>query len=218
MPAPLTKHHAFDHFISTQYPKTYMDHDFMYPAVDLRWNEELDETERAEVQALIDTYVEPAYYLNFHHVENHCLNTTVNSSGSPALLQTFIVSPDIPAVDGKGQVDSYLGDLKTIAEFLLDDTSVLTNWDDSPVSVVVKVHCLTKGVDIATHTTDITSILTNWKNNPASSYTAFESIQMYGFYGTLPDYDCIWQLYAHVTLPGVGVKFNSLQKIYYQVE
>jgi len=209
---------AFSDYIQNLYPTTFV----LYTANDgvtifLTFNQPMDADQLETLQTQVSSFVNPPYYLVFDHVENHCLATPQNLTIVPIVMQTMIMSQTMQT-NGIGGQTSYLANMKTVAEIDLPNVASLSNLDPTvtPVNFTLTMQDITRTVQIASVTTDISSVISGWLAGTITDPT-YHSTQIYGLYGMFPDYDTIVQILGNVNIPNIGLKLNSLQKIYFNV-
>ena len=221
----INKNTAFTDFMTNLYPDIFVSHNSISPTeVEVTFNRELTPEEQISIGNAVSAYVESIYYLVLHHTETQLMNTDYTNSSDFKILQSFIMPPDNEFInENKIDVNTHLGDIKTIIEIATDDVTFTNTWDPvtNPIIISLQIYCLTKELIVTTDDIDITSIVSAWKNaDPplTGEKHAWKTHQIYGLYNVLPNHDCIWQTSLKTNNANIKLKLNGLQKLYYTLD
>lgn len=167
---------------------------------------------------LVNDYVDPSVFLQFHHTETIALHshftkdTDISSSDDLSIIQTLIFSAN------KCNGGDVLDTAKTVVEYYCPNPQLFT---ETSGSIILELYDITRDVIISSQTIDLEEIATNWNTLAASGSTSpntmYKSFSFTGLMNKTPSYDCIWQFRGVASHASFTFRINGLQYIYYDI-
>ena len=193
----------------------YVDMSYADPDLSIDTLEPLDETTLAELQTLVDNYVDPDVFLVLKSTITDPANSKATSSTSPMVVQTFIfASRD---TDGQGVLNS----MKTVIEYSTPDVSTFAGEELLECTTTFQIYCYTRSVLLTSVDVNVDDILASWQtmanNSETGPRSVFRSIQIEGLRTLVTDYDCIWQYKLAVSNTDVTARAHGIQWLYYDL-
>lgn len=207
----ITKPSAFDYYLMQNIidPTIYDGVSTSGNTVIILTKRELTQPEIDNITQLINTYTDPAVFLQYNHTESSPAYSDFCNSTSLCQLQTLIFV-------NRNSDNVVLDSCKTIMTYSADDVSLFANVPTA--SITFEIFDITRNWQIASQTIDITNnILATWKTQGTGNNESYLSAIFTGLYDKVPDYDCIWQFRASVSDSNFKIRMNGLQYIFYNI-
>jgi hypothetical protein len=187
--------------------------------ISVQVSRELTTSELTALTTLVESYTDPAYFLNFNHTENLALHSHFTTDfdnvviDNKNILQTFIFS-------NRNNNGLVLDSCKTIVEYNCPNVQNFANTTSG--SINLGISDVTRGITITEKTIDISNIASQWntlaQTGSTSSSTIFTSTSFEGLMNKTTGYDCIWQLVGNVSDSSkFTFRLNGLQFLFYDV-
>ena len=211
----IVKFNAFEFYMRAQLPDLYQGFSSSENTFTFYTTNVLSAEEEARYASIVNAYVDPSYWLEFNHTDNHFLKTNKVNSTSNTVISTFIVSPYADAQNG-----TVMGSMKTVVGYTTSDITHFLGWDgESPMTLTLELYDYSQGQVIQTLVQDVADVATAWRSRArlgeSGSAQIWRSLQIYGLKDANPGSDCIWQFRAKVSNPLLDASLDGLQRLYY---
>ena len=208
---------AIDNYLKTNDAPLYVNCGLTEPTLTVNTSAALTADQLTTLTNLVNTYIEPPYYLTFARTESTTLHShytndpdLIEATNGNKIVQTMIFSNrNTP----NGEV---LDCSKTILEFCSPNVHDFINTTTG--SVQFEIYDITRNFQISQQTIDIFNIATQWntlaQTGLTTSNTVFQTTVCPGLLNKSTNYDCIWQFRLSTSNPTFTCRMNGLQYIF----
>ena len=208
---------ALDNYLKTNDAPLYVNINVSGTTVTVNTSDTLTSEQLTTLTNLVNSYLEPPYYLTFARTESNALHShytndsdLVEATNGSKIVQTMIFT-NRNTLNGE-----VLDCAKTILEFSTSNIQDFINTTTG--STELSIYDITRDYLISTQTIDISNIATQWnalaQAGITTGNTVFQSTVCPGLLNKTTNYDCIWQ-FRLTSSPFFNVRMNGLQYIFF---